>query len=254
MNQDYIFASDHPLGILPDFYIVADGMGGYSGGELASRCTVETVVRHVLEADGESRQKVVQQGVIQANALLRRFALDHPRYTGMGTTFVACCVADGVLLTWNVGDSRLYVFRQGKLGQVSVDHSLVQEMVNAGTIDREDARLHPDRNVITRAVGAEDFLDVDFFRTELEKGDRILLCSDGLSSMLSDEEMEEILRQGGSPEAACRALLDAANEAGGKDNISVIVVDPDGTASGTRGSSPQEEEEDGEPIVYASER
>ena len=167
MNQDYIFSCDIPVGPLSNLYIVADGMGGHKAGDYASRYTVDKVsaaIAGAAESSGDPA-RLFEEALQEANSGLRKIASEDRNYYGMGTTFVAATVGDGRLLAVNVADSRLYVLRApGRIKQVTVDHSLVEEMIQAGRIDRETARTLPDKNIITRAVGAEDVLSVDFFR------------------------------------------------------------------------------------------
>ena len=229
MNQDYVFACDIPVGPLPNLYIVADGMGGHNAGDYASRYTVDTVSAAIAGAEESSADpaRLIESALQTANTGLRRIASKTPAYFGMGTTFVAASVKDGRLLAANVGDSRLYVLRApGRIRQVTVDHSLVEEMIQAGRIDRETARTLPDKNIITRAVGAEDDLSVDFFRETIMEGDILLLCSDGLTNMITDQEIARIVFAIRSLEEAADRLVYEANMAGGKDNISVILINP----------------------------
>ena len=229
MNQDYVFTSDIPVGPLPNLYIVADGMGGHNAGDYASRYTVDTVAAAVVSAEDTSADPapVLESALKDANAGLRRIAAQDTSLFGMGTTFVAASINNGRLLAANVGDSRLYVLRApGRIRQVTVDHSLVEEMIQAGRIDRETARTLPDKNIITRAVGAEDDLSVDFFRETIMEGDILLLCSDGLTNMITDQEIARIVFSIRSLEEAADRLVYEANMAGGKDNISVILINP----------------------------
>lgn len=229
MNQDYVFTSDIPVGPLPNLYIVADGMGGHNAGDYASRYTVDTVAAAVVSAEDTSADPapVLESALKNANASLRRIAAQDTSLFGMGTTFVAASINNGRLLAANVGDSRLYVLHApSRIRQITVDHSLVEEMVRAGKIDRETARSLPDKNIITRAVGAEDTLTVDFFRQDLTEGDILLLCSDGLTNMLTDEEIAGIVFSFRKLEDAADRLIYEANMAGGKDNISAILVNP----------------------------
>ena len=229
MNQDYVFTCDIPVGPLPNLYIVADGMGGHNAGDYASRYTVDTVSSAIAGAGESSADpaRLIERALQTANTGLRRIASETPAYFGMGTTFVAASVKDGRLLAANVGDSRLYVLRApGRIRQVTVDHSLVEEMIQAGRIDRETARTLPDKNIITRAVGAEDDLSVDFFRETIMEGDILLLCSDGLTNMVTDQEIARIVFSIRSLEEAADRLVYEANMAGGKDNISVILINP----------------------------
>ena len=144
---------------------------------------------------------------------------------GMGTTVVAATVRDGKLLAMNVGDSRLYLISDGKIRQITMDHSLVEEMVRKGILAKEKARNHPKKNIITKAVGVAQAVEPDFFEVDLKAGDRILMCSDGLSNMLEDEELQKIVDSVGSLEDKAKLLVDAANVNGGKDNVSVILIE-----------------------------
>lgn len=239
MNQDYVFTSDIPVGGLPDLYIVADGMGGHNAGDYASRFTVDFVSDAVSRDKSDNPGRVLEAAVTAANTELRAVAANDSSLFGMGTTFVAAVVDGSHLTAVNVGDSRLYILHEpARIRQVTVDHSLVEEMVRAGKLDRKEARLAPDRNIITRAVGAEDGINVDVFREELRDGDILLLCSDGLTTMLEDEEIARIVFSYRSLEKAADRLIYAANMAGGKDNISVILVNPfdTGSCSGVPGS------------------
>ena len=229
MNQDYVFTSDIPVGPLPNLYIVADGMGGHNAGDYASRYTVNAVAAAVAGAPENTGDpaRLLESALRAANTGLRGIAADRREYYGMGTTFVSASVKDGRLLAANVGDSRLYVLRSpDRIRQITVDHSFVEEMIQAGRIDRETARTLPDKNIITRAVGAEDLLIVDFFRETLTDGDILLLCSDGLTNMLTDQEIARIVFSFRSLEEAADRLIFEANMAGGKDNISVILINP----------------------------
>ena len=226
-NQDYVFTSDIPIGPLQNLYIVADGMGGHNAGDYASRYTVDTVADSVARSQGRDPSRILNKAVQTANMGLRRIAEQDPALLGMGTTFVAATVTGSRLLAANIGDSRLYVLHEpDRIRQITVDHSYVEELVRAGRIDRETARTLPDKNIITRAVGAESVLAVDFFREELTEGDLLLLCSDGLTNMLRDEEIAGIVFSYRSLEEAADRLIFEANMAGGRDNISAVLVNP----------------------------
>ena len=230
MNQDFIFSSDIPLGELSCLYLVADGMGGHQAGEYASKYTVETVAEVVgggALPKGTGAEKILAEAFRAANARIRHDSARYRELYGMGTTLVACTVEGDTLVAANVGDSRLYVFHGGRLRQVTVDHSLVEEMVRMGEITEEEARVHPDRHVITRAVGVTEDAEPDFFDFLLEPGAMILMCSDGLSNMIEDEDIRKILSKGGSLKKLTETLIGKANENGGKDNIAVILTKPD---------------------------
>ncbi|MCR4937500.1 MAG: Stp1/IreP family PP2C-type Ser/Thr phosphatase [Lachnospiraceae bacterium] len=224
-NEDFVFTSEVPVGNLPDLFIVADGMGGHRAGEFASKTAVETMVDTVNLSKDTSVVRVMSKGVERANRKVRERSIADESFAGMGTTLVACSY-DGELLTVaNIGDSRLYVSDGKGLRQITVDHSLVEEMVRMGELDRKDARLHPDKNIITRAVGVQDYVDADFFEVEdLHPGDMILMCSDGLSNMLDDAEMAGILSGDGDVRDKAKRLVAAANMNGGKDNIAVVLI------------------------------
>ena len=225
LNQDFIYWSETPIGNLPNVFIVADGMGGHNAGDYASRYAVETVVDEVGNSFEKNPTKILGSAIEKANTLIRQRAQEDEAYSGMGTTMVAATCLGRYLEVANVGDSRLYVIND-KIEQITQDHSLVEEMVRMGGIDKESARNHPDKNIITRAIGARDYIETDFFNVELQAGDMVLLCSDGLTNMLEDEEIRRILTEEGSLQDRVEKLVEAANHNGGKDNISVIVIEP----------------------------
>jgi len=225
LNQDFVYASDEPVGNLPNVYIVADGMGGHNAGDFASKCTVETITREIRGCFEKNAIRILSKAIMVANERIRQKAREDERLYGMGTTVVAATCIGKYLQVANVGDSRLYIINEEEVRQVTRDHSLVEEMVRMGGIDRKAARNHPDKNIITRAIGARDTIEIDFFNEELQDGDIVLMCSDGLSNMLEDEEIGKILRKKGSLEERAEKLVEAANNNGGKDNIAVIIID-----------------------------
>ena len=227
INQDSIYASDAPVGHLPNLYIVADGMGGHNAGDFASRYAIQTIAGHIAKSDESNPIKLINEAVLQANEGIIREAADHEEYAGMGTTIVVTTVYDRYAYTANVGDSRQYMFDQAGLRQVTRDHSLVEEMVRMGEISEADARTHPDKHIITRALGATPDLAVDFFDYELEPDTILLMCSDGLTNMVENGEIGHILSGDASLEDRAEQLIDRANENGGKDNIAVILISPD---------------------------
>ena len=226
INQDFVYASDQPVGNLPNLYIVADGMGGHAAGDYASRCAVETMVDFIQGSSSEGPVFLLGKSIHEANRKILEKASKDRSMEGMGTTVVAACVVDGILYVANVGDSRLYLLDDGIM-QVTRDHSLVEEMVRAGQLARAKARTHPEKNVITRAVGVGSSVAADFFDIPLRKGETFLMCSDGLSNMVEDSEMLRIVRRSGSLEEAARTLIDTANRNGGSDNISAVLGTPD---------------------------
>ncbi len=224
LNQDYIYLTENPVGNLPNLFIVADGMGGHKAGDYASDLAVETVVKEAGASLEKSPSRILGHAITIANRILRQRASENFALSGMGTTLVAATCIGRFLEVANVGDSRLYVIGD-EIVQITVDHSLVEEMVRMGGINREEARNHPDKNIITRAVGAKDEVEVDFFNLELQTGDMVLLCSDGLTNMVDDETICRILKNGKSLRDRVEELVRTANENGGRDNISVIVIE-----------------------------
>ena len=225
LNQDFIYLSETPVGNLPNLFIVADGMGGHKAGDYASRYAVETVVEAIGISFEKNPIRILGGAIEKANTLIRQRAREDIAYNGMGTTMVAATCMGRYLEVANVGDSRLYVIND-KIEQITRDHSLVEEMVRMGGIDKASAKNHPDKNIITRAIGARNYIEVDFFNVELQAGDIVLLCSDGLTNMVDDEVIHQILTEDGSIRDRAEKLVETANQNGGKDNISVIVIEP----------------------------
>lgn len=224
LNQDFIYCSETPIGNLPNVFIVADGMGGHNAGDFASRYAVETIVEEIRASFEKNPVTILSKAIEKANASTRERANEDRALSGMGTTVVIATYIAGHLEVANVGDSRLYVVND-KIEQITVDHSLVEEMIRMGGIDRETARNHPDKNIITRAIGAWDTVEADFFDLELNAGDKVLLCSDGLTNMIDDETIRQILNNGQSLKESAEELVRTANYNGGKDNISVIIIE-----------------------------
>ncbi|MCM1086877.1 MAG: Stp1/IreP family PP2C-type Ser/Thr phosphatase [Blautia sp.] len=225
LNQDYIYLSETPVGRLPNLFIVADGMGGHNAGDFASRYAVERIIEEITGSLEEDPAALLREAVQKANVDTRQKANEDIALMGMGTTVVIATCIGNCLKVANVGDSRLYLVNEN-IEQITVDHSLVEEMVRMGGIDREAARNHPDKNIITRAIGARDTVDVDLFSVECKSGDIVLLCSDGLTNMMEDKTIRHILKQEGSLKEKAEELVRMANDNGGKDNISVIIIEP----------------------------
>ena len=226
MNQDYVFASQDTVGNLPNLFAVADGMGGHNAGDYASSHAVRILVDEIREDTDYNPVKVIRHAIETANTEIIEQAQKDEKLRGMGTTMVVATIVGQYAYVANVGDSRLYVVDK-QLRQITRDHSLVQEMVRMGEITAEEARNHPDKNIITRALGAEKTVDVDFFDMRLEPGSTILMCSDGLSNMVEDKKMEEIILN--SDEDITwkgNTLIQEANNNGGKDNIAIILIEP----------------------------
>ena len=225
MNQDYCFSSTTPIGKLPNLYIVCDGMGGHKAGEYASRYTVERIVASVSRSRTENPVRILKSAIQKANEILVVESQEYKEKHGMGTTVVAATIIGDKMYVANVGDSRLYVVNQ-TIEQITNDHSYVEEMIRIGKIKREDAAQHEKKNVITRAFGATEKVKVDFFEVELRENDKILLCSDGLTNMVANEKIYQIVSSQDEVDEICKVLVDEANKNGGQDNITVVVVKP----------------------------
>jgi protein phosphatase len=220
-------------------FVVADGMGGHAAGEVASRITVESIQEYIAATEEEHESswpfgfnsRVSLEGnrlttaVEKANEKVMRAVQNRPELKGMGTTVVAALFDGDRATLVHVGDSRAYLFRDGELRRLTDDHSWVQEQVNAGILSEDEAKSHPLKNVVTRALGGAAHVSVDLIEVPVRTGDRYLLCSDGLTGMLPDEELFEHFRTGGALEGTVRALVDVANVRGGVDNITAILVE-----------------------------
>ena len=209
--------------------VVADGMGGHAAGEVASQMTVAGIQRAIAGEDLTSREL---RGIALGGLLGKMLedvnrqvweAGQTPERHRMGTTCTLAAIRGDQLFLAHIGDSRAYLLRNGELHQVSTDHSWVEEEVATGTLTREEARIHPNRNVITRAIGLDPSAQIDVSAIPIENGDLVLLCSDGLNSMIDDDEITRILKEN-APKQVCQALIDAANDAGGHDNTSVVIA------------------------------
>jgi protein phosphatase len=218
-NEDSYLAEEN-------LYVVADGMGGHNAGEVASALAVTTLKAGARTGiDSVERFRELVQ---QANTAIYTASLDDSTQSGMGTTLTALSIVAGEeprVLVANVGDARTYLWRNGALTRLSVDHSYVQELVNEGIITPEEARVHPRRNIVTRALGIDRSVVVDVFSHVVRTGDRIVLCSDGLVDEVSDADIAIVLAQHSDPQDTSEALVMVANTAGGRDNTTVIVID-----------------------------
>lgn len=223
-NQDYVYTSESPVGNLPNLFIVADGMGGHNAGDFASKYTVEQIVAYIEKAPMTSPVDLIRGALTKANSSLMAMAQNDVSLAGMGTTAVIATIVDDCMYVANIGDSRLYLL-QDELKQITRDHSLVQEMVRMGEMDASEAKFHPDKNIITRAVGAFEELEIDFFEQHVESGDTILMCTDGLSNMVDDIEIRQIIQTGRDVVERVQHLVEAANRGGGKDNITVAIIE-----------------------------
>ncbi len=234
---------------------VADGMGGHAAGEVASSLAIDTVKDLVDDAprSGEETRELLRRVINVANQRIAEKIRSRPEFYGMGTTLVVGVVEGDRLVIAHVGDSRAYILRNGEIRQLTTDHSLVNELVKLGILSKEKAASDPRRNVVTRALGSGMTVAPDLIEEQLFPGDIVLLCSDGLNTMLGDDSIRQtLLGAGGDLERTCAELVDAANRAGGEDNVTVVVAQPVGAESpggeGERGN-PIEEDADADPAA-----
>jgi len=217
-NEDYLIAK-------APIFILADGMGGHKAGDVASKIAAQTAFKVASAATGEDKLAVLKKAVEAANKKVVEKSLQVKAQNGMGSTLTMVLIEGLRAHIANIGDSRTYLLRGGKFRQITEDHSLVAQMVKEGKITDKEARKHPYRNVITRAVGSEPNIHVDLFSHELLPADRLLLASDGLTGVLKDSQIKKIIVENGELNQACEQLIKAANAKGGPDNISVILVE-----------------------------
>lgn len=232
MNQDYSFCSCKRVGDLSNLFLVADGMGGHAAGDYASNFTVNDIVAYIYGNAGENPVKILSDAIGHANVELFKRSIMIPAFSGMGTTLVAATIEEDVLYVANIGDSRLYLYsdyaKEKKLRQITRDHSLVNELVALGKLEKDSEEYNLHKNVITRAVGTAPDIDIDFFEESLHLGDQILMCSDGLTGMVSDEEIAAVLAETElTVEEKTRKLIELANANGGFDNIAILLVQND---------------------------
>lgn len=219
VNQDAALALDLPRGGL---YAVADGMGGHAAGELAANLALDALSQHYLETRSSPPIRLAE-AVQAANLAVLRHAVGE--YVGMGTTLLAALVDRGAVTVAHVGDSRAYLLRGGELYRLTEDHSWVAEQVRLGHMTEQEARDHQWRSVVSNALGGEERVRLELFAFPVQPGDRLLLCSDGLSGVVLDRQLLELLARPLEPEDTARTLVNAANDAGGPDNITAVVVD-----------------------------
>ncbi len=213
-NEDYVYAKENIL-------IVADGMGGHNAGEVASKTAVDTAVP-ILKAPGKDYKEKIESAIASANAKV--FSMATGEQAGMGTTMDICIYSEGKLYIGHVGDSRVYVIKGGKAKKITSDHSYVEMLIEKGELSKEEAENYPMKHMITRAIGVGESVEPDYLEVEITENDKILLCTDGLTNMLSDEFIAKIITEENNPDESATKLISAANEAGGKDNITVIVA------------------------------
>lgn len=209
----------------PHLFVVADGMGGHVAGEIASSLGASTIQEHIKKIEQSSDwEQTLKEAIVQANSIIYQMSQSKSECLGMGTT-VTAVYANSANICWShVGDSRLYLIRKNMLKQITSDHSLVWELMQSGSITSAEAQVHPHRNILTRAVGTSDSISVDSGKFSWQSGDSLLLCTDGLTNMLSEETILEICVQLDPPQSIVNTLIERAKQAGGYDNITAILV------------------------------
>ena len=212
----------------PHLFAIADGMGGYAAGEVASKEALKVLDQEAPRFSGLSGQDLMgalRHTISKINMAVYELAASKPEYHGMGTTITGVYLpGHGEAYAFNVGDSRLYLWHRGSLVQITKDHSLVSELVAKGEITKQEAFTHPEKNLLTKGIGVEKYVEADIFQLDVAAEDTLLLCSDGLSDMLRDTEMEQLLHINGGLQAKSDALLEQALLNGGRDNISFIII------------------------------
>jgi len=214
---------------LPDIFIVADGMGGHNSGEVASRMAVDLSEEYLLKflQPGLGEENILPficDMMTEVNRCIYSKAKESDENFGMGTTFIIGMFFNGKFFIGHVGDSRVYLLRDGSLQRLTTDHSYIEELIKTGSLSREEARNHPRKHVITRALGCEENVDIDTYCVDVNSDDLFVLCTDGLTNMLSENDILSIINSNDEPQYICSELVKLANERGGEDNITVIIV------------------------------
>ena len=252
VDEDSILAADLSFGVNSDtskflLLAVADGMGGHAKGEEASKIALNAIARAVIPdlLNNTPFTKILEKGIQNANQDILDYTAENPEASGMGTTSVCAVVKDNQIHLANVGDSRAYRVSDDEICRVTKDHSYVQALIDEGDITEEQAREHPRKNEITRAVGIMPSIEVDTMKLTLDSDESLLLCCDGVIAHLSDDDIHKIIRDSPDPQTACQEIVDMANERGGSDNISLIILS-------SEGSDTKENESDDSPTVITS--
>ena len=236
VDEDSILAADLSFGVnskSSNFHllVVADGMGGHAKGEEASKIALSAISRSVISelVNDTPFTKLLEQGIQNANQDILDYTTRNPESSGMGTTSVCAIVEGNAVHLANVGDSRAYVISDDEIRRVTKDHSFVQSLVDQGKITEAESREHPQKNVITKAVGIGTSIEADTMRLTLDSDESLLLCCDGVIAHLPDDDIHKIIRDSPDPQTACQEIVDMANERGGSDNISLIILSPEGS-------------------------
>lgn len=210
---------------IPVCFVIADGMGGHQCGEVASKQAVDSVCDRLLRSDWSSEDipEILRSIITSVNDEIYKFSMLDASTQGMGTTLIITVFKDGKLYIGHVGDSRVYLIRENTIEKVTWDHSFIEEMLKNGSITKDEAFNHPKKNLITRAVGCEPDLQVDTYEIDVKENDIVLLCTDGLTNMIAEDEILDIIINTEDPQVACDTLIQNANNKGGEDNVTVII-------------------------------
>ncbi|HEX9060117.1 MAG TPA: Stp1/IreP family PP2C-type Ser/Thr phosphatase [Clostridia bacterium] len=227
LNEDsYNLITGYPN--VPVCFIIADGMGGHNSGEVASRTAVDSISNSILQqgealSDESKIQETIENIIYKANSEIYELSKQQVQNSGMGTTLILSVIVNKKLYIGHLGDSRVYVVRDGMMERITTDHSYIEELIKNGSISRQEALNHPQKNLITRALGCFEQIEVDTFSCNVKDNDIFLMCTDGLTNMVDEETIKDILERYDDPEKACEELVREANARGGEDNITVIV-------------------------------
>ncbi len=220
INEDYIgYHTDDNKRI----YVIADGMGGHNAGDVASRLAVENTIKYINSLQKiDSIEEDLRAAINDSNLKIYKLSKSNEELSGMGTTITACLIAGGEMVTANVGDSRCYIIRDNKIIKVTKDHSLVQQLIDEGSITEDEGYSHPNKNIITRALGTKTDVEIDTYKMDLTGIQKVIMCTDGLSNLIKEEEIYQIVMNNSN---SCFELIELSKARGGKDNISVIVFE-----------------------------
>ena len=225
INQDYIYINNDPIGSLDNLYIIADGVGGHNAGEVASESAIDFFEEFIYETKEDETLDLLVSAVVYANDEVFKLSKTNKAYSNMGTTLLATTIKDNKIFIAHVGDCRLYGIRNNKIAQMTSDHTYAMDLFKAGIITKEEAKNSKDSNVLTRAIGTDKNVKADALFCDIFKDDIFIMCSDGLSDMLTDDEIFEIASKNIPAEDKVENLIQKANDNGGKDNIAVIVIE-----------------------------
>lgn len=225
VNQDYVYINNEPIGSLDNLYIVADGIGGHKAGEVASESAIDFFEQFIYETEDDEILDLLVSALAYANEQVFKLAKANKQYENMGTTLLATTIKNGKIFIAHVGDCRLYGIRNNKIAQMTSDHTYAMDLFKAGIISKEEAKNSKDSNVLTRALGTEKNVKADALFCDVFEDDIFIMCSDGLSDMVTDDEIFEIVSKHIPTEDKVESLIQRANDNGGKDNIAVIIIE-----------------------------